>query len=247
VPDILEEGDISFLYRPRVQYERVGSLADVQRLLIVLHPWPDDRLRLLTVVGKRLPDVPAHDRSWWFVDRVVGRADELLDMLGRRAYWTKTRGARMQPPARPAGQGRYAIFRHGRHTHLAYQLDFPCGRGVPQRDLNIEYEASYVVSVKDPRLPSPPGIRRWTPPATLPDDLLARFRGRRFVPLDPPALLDHRGTELVVIGASHQAGAALDLNRDAEPERATRRTFLDHLRAGCRDRPTGPLVTGEWR
>jgi hypothetical protein len=246
VAEILEQGDIYFLYRPRVQYERVRSLADVQRLLVVLQPWPDNRLRLLTVVGKRLPSIPAHDRSWWFVDRAVSHPDELREVLGRRRYWTKTRGERVQPPARAVGVGGYAVFPHERHTHLAYRLDYPYRRGAPQRDLNIEFEASYVVAVKDPRVPLPPGVRRWAPRPELPPDLLARFRGRRFVPLDP-VFLDHRGAELVVIGASHEAGAGLDLNLDTEVERAARRAFFDDLRAARGDRSADPLFAGEWR
>lgn len=28
------------------------------------------------------------------------------------------------------------------------------------------------------------------------------FHGRKFVPLDPPSFLDHKGTEIIIIGAS---------------------------------------------
>jgi hypothetical protein len=37
---------------------------------------------------------------------------------------TLTRGIRVQPEARPAGEGRYAIADHAGHTHLAYVLEF---------------------------------------------------------------------------------------------------------------------------
>jgi hypothetical protein len=50
--DILEDGSIYFLYRPRVEEEQVESPEDVQRLLAVLHSWPEQLLRLLIVGAK---------------------------------------------------------------------------------------------------------------------------------------------------------------------------------------------------
>jgi hypothetical protein len=246
--EMLEDGDIYFLYRPRVEEEHVDSLEDVQRLLVVLHPWRrGSRVRLLVVGRKRLPEVDVHDRFWAFVDEVVDRPEQLREALQPRTYRTKTRGERVRQAAHPAAEGAYVIARHGDHTHLAHQLELPRRPGPPQQELNIDPEASYVVTVKNPQAPSPPGVGRPGPgKAKLPGDLQNRFRGRRFAPLDPPTFLDHPGTEILLIGAAHDASTELDLDLDAEVERAARNTIFDDLRVGRRERPVEPLFTGEW-
>jgi hypothetical protein len=244
----LEAGDIYFLYRPRVGDDQVESLDDVQRLLIVLHPWTKQLLRLLVVGRKRLPGIGAHERTWCFVDRVVRRPEELREALDERTYRTKTRGERVQPPARPAGEGAYVVARHDDHTHLAFELELPRRLGEVQRDLNIEARASYIVAVRNPLAPAPPGVGRpRLNRPELPSELLDRFRDRRFVPLDPPDFLDHPGVEVVLVGTALNAAQELDLDLDAEAETATGRTLFDDLRIGRRHRLLEPLFDGEWR
>jgi hypothetical protein len=258
--DVLEDGDIYFLYRPRVDHPDVASPADVQRLLVVLRPWRGHLLRLLIIGRKRLPEIRAHDRFWGFVDQVAGGPDDLRDALDGRAYQTKTRGRRFQPPARPVAEGAYALARHGDHTHLAYRLEPPAGRGAPpaggpvragaaQQELNIEPEASYIISVKNPRVPAPAGAGRPRPaaPVNLPGKLQDRFRGRRFIPVDPPDFLDQPGVEFILIAATPDAAEELGLDLDAYVERASHDTMLHDLRLDRRDRPVEPLLTGEWR
>jgi hypothetical protein len=107
---------------------------------------------------------------------------------------------------------------------------------------------SYVVSVKNPQTPSPPGMGRpGISKVDLPRDLLDRFGGRRFIPLDPPDFLDYPGVELVLIGATDDPGSELGLDLDAEVERAARSTIFDDLRIRRGDRPVEPLFVGEWR
>lgn len=246
--DVLEDGDIYFLYRPRVQETHVASIDDVQRLLVVLHPWRGRRVRLLVVGRKHLPEIAEHDRFWAFVDKVVDRPEQLHEALEPRTYRTRTRGEREQQPARPAAEGAYVIARHDDHTHLAYQLELPHRPGPAQQGLTIEREASYIATIKNPQAPSPPGVGRPGPgKAKLPSDLQGRFHGRRFAPLDPPSFLDQPGTELVLIGAAYDASEELHVDLDAEVERAARNTIFDDLRIGRQDRPVAPLFAGEWQ
>jgi hypothetical protein len=105
-----------------------------------------------------------------------------------------------------------------------------------------------VVTVKNPKSSSPPGVGRPGPgKADLPAELQDRFHGRRFAPLDPPHFLDHPGTEIVLIGAAADASAELHLNLGGEVERAARSSIFDDLRIGRQERPTAPLFVGEWR
>src|SRR5690606_27537612 len=108
------------------------------------------------------------------------------------SYRTKTRGERHEPPARPAGEGVYSLARHGDHTHLIYALELPKEPGEPQRQLRIEEEGSYIISVKNPEAPSPPRAGLSEDQKTdFPQKLQELFDGRKFLPVDPPDFLDH--------------------------------------------------------
>ena len=152
--DVLEAGHIYFFYRPRVQHEEAEGLGELERSYIVLRPRDKRVWRLLTVGRKRLPMIGKHERVWAFVDKVGHSPEEVEDALDRERYETKTRGERVRPEARPAGEGVYALVRHERHTHLAYELEFPKRPGAVQEELKIEETASYVVAVKNPEASS---------------------------------------------------------------------------------------------
>jgi len=202
--EIREQGDISFLYRPRVGVAEINDVTDVQRVFVILSPHGRRRYRRLVVGRKRLPDPRAHEREWAFVVEVGDDVAKLRDELEE------------EPRARAAGDGRYAIAEHGGHAHLAYALEQPGEPGVVQRQLNILPQASYIVAVRNPEAPAPPGAglpehRR----ARYPPELRARFGARRFIPALPPDLLDHPGAELVLIGAAEDASRELGLALDS--------------------------------
>ena len=69
--EVLEEGDIFFLFRPTVGEDEPAGLADVQGFFIVLRPNNGTRHTLLVVGRKRLPDVSINERLWGFVDIVA--------------------------------------------------------------------------------------------------------------------------------------------------------------------------------
>jgi hypothetical protein len=64
-------------------------------------------------------------------------------------------GTRVQggDSARPVGEGKYAIINHKNHAELAYILEMPKEPGEAQKELGIEKEASYIVSVINPKVP----------------------------------------------------------------------------------------------
>ena len=219
MPEILERGELLFFYRPRVGVERPLGLDDVQRFFLVLAPGFGRRLRRLVVGRKRLPDPAAHEREWAFVAEVADDPDAIRDDLERFEYRTRTRGVRVQPEAHEAGKAGYAVVDHDGHTHLVYALDRPGELDPLQRELGLRHEASYIVAVRNPDAPAPPGTgldagRR----ADLPRALRERFGGRRFAPLNPPEFLDHVGVELVIIGAAEDASRELGIDLRAELE-----------------------------
>jgi hypothetical protein len=243
---VVEQGDCFFFYRPRVGATEVDDLEDVQRFFVVLAPDRRPRYREIIVGAKRLPDPERHERLWAFVAKVAAQPEQLREEIGRREYATKTRGIRVQPEARPAGEARYGVVEHDDHTHLAYVLELPADPGPAQQAFRIVKEGSYVVAVRNPDAPAPPGAG--LPPtrrAELPAELRARFGDRRFIALDTPELLDFEGIELVLIGASAAASEELGIELDAEAERLHTAEILRRLRIRPGEIPVEPLDTGE--
>jgi hypothetical protein len=234
VSEVLESGEVFFFYRPRIGVTEVHDLSEVQRMLLVLKPDGEERYRRMIVGRKRLPDIHSHEREWAFVAEVTRDPGELRDEV--------------RSEARPAGEGRYAIVDHDGHTHLAYRLELPRRPGDAQRLFGIASEASYIVAVRNPDAPAPPGVglsehQR----ADFPEQLRERFRGRRFVPVNPPSFLDHAGAEVVLIGASESASEELGVELDAEAERLEDAHIFAALHLHPDDSPVEPLEHGRLR
>ena len=238
----LERGNIYFAYRPRVAVTTPRGLHDVQRTYVILSPRGKASYRLIVIAQKRLPALGREGdrRAWGFVGKTSSQPDEVEDELDPR-------GERRRPAARPAGEGVYLIVRHRQHTHLAYALELPQTPGDVQQALNIVSDGSYVVAVKNPRAPAAVGTgldpsRR----ARFPRNLQVRFRGRRFIPLDPPDFLDHEGAEIILVGARPDVARTLGIELNAEHETlATAEIFTD-LRMEQSIHPLRPLLEGTW-
>ncbi|MHA6795556.1 hypothetical protein ACVGVM_18860 [Pseudonocardia bannensis] len=243
----LERGHLFFCYRPRVDVQRATGLLDVQRFYMIMKPDGKRLFRRIIMGRKRLPDLAAHEREWAFVDRVSPDPVELEDELDPRSYRTRTRGPRVAAPARPAGESVYMIARHATHTHLAYVLELPNSPGPVQRDLRITDEASFVVTVRNPD--ADPGPRAGLPPARRPDypeTLSAEFTGRRFIELDPPEFLDYPGTEIVLVGATHDAERELGVRLRPQHRTPDSAAFFSELGMERDVHPLAPLTSGEW-
>ena len=93
-----------------------------------------------------------------------------------------------------------------------------------------------------------PGVQLTpTQKARYPEELEQRFHGRRFLPA-VPELLNHEGTEVLLIGTSEDPTAELGIELHPEPESEwTADVFKQDLRMEKSQHPTEPLFTGEWR
>lgn len=248
---ILEQGNIYFVYRPKVkgagEADSVSGLDDVQRAYIVLSPHGKNQVRLLAIGQKQLPDISGGEKNWGFVDKVEESAQKIEEALQRDSYQTKTRGERIRPAARPAGEGVYALVRHGNHTHLAYALELPAETGAVQRALHIEEEGSYVLSVKNPEQPSTrqTGLKDERK-ATFPKHLQARFHHRRFIPADPPEFLNYEGAELLFIGAAEDVPKELGISLEPQREKESTAEIFRELKMVKSRHPVKPLLEGQW-
>ncbi|HYC92082.1 MAG TPA: hypothetical protein VEO54_22910 [Thermoanaerobaculia bacterium] len=210
----LEQGSISFLYRPRVEEQHPDELDDVQRLLLLLTPAGSPFQRVIAVGRKRLPRSARRDRFWGFVDLVLTHYD-MHAALGAQVYGTKTRGLRHLPAARVFAEGTYEIASHDGHAHFTWRVERITGEDPIAAEIEIEDEADYILTVANPDpvawgLLEPPDLQtvlfddlelHVPVPTPFPPALQQRFRNRRFTQLDSVEWLDHPGAELVFVGA----------------------------------------------
>jgi hypothetical protein len=245
--EILEQGDIFFFHRPGLIAPRTPDGEELEPFFLVLHPLRQPRYRLLTLGKRRLPPplksgAPARggERFWVRVDDMPESPAALRAALGGHKAEGAPPGIPALPPARPAGDGVYALARHGDHVHLAYALKHPDRAGPLQRELGIEDEASFIVTVKNTEFSERAGT------ADYPPELRARFQERKYAPLDPPAFLDFPGSELLFIAVRRAVGKELGISLERQEEGRRSAEMVRDLRARRRDAPVEPLFEGEW-
>ena len=231
--NILEQGHIYFYSAPRIGRDQPENTQAVQRLYMVLHPRGEKKYRriILRQQKKPGPEESGSDKCWGFVERVIAGRN-LLDQeqLEQDRHGMGTRGERRQP-ARPAGEGVYAILDHDSHAHLAYVLELPRIPGPIQQDVRIELEASHIITIKKPGLTGPPaaGLSGWHEKARFRQWLEHEFAGKRFIP-PYPRLLDYEGTEIVLISAAQDVREELGIELDVEQEFAQSAAIFKRLR-----------------
>ena len=255
--DILEQGNIYFLYRPKVRPEgedqgengeaAAEDIDDVQNFYIVLKP-QSGRFRLINVGRKRLPDIEGYERNWGFVEVIADSGKEIEEELQRDTYQTKTRGERVLPAARPAGEGVYALVREGSRMHLVWALELPKKPGPVQKAFNIPEEASLAISVANPEKRGGPRTAQLgeEQEAQYPKSLQKEFRGRKFATEDP-RLLDYEGAQVIFIGARNDPEEAYDIDLQPEKESEGSADIFKQLRFARSRHPVEPLLRGEWR
>ncbi len=245
--ETLEQGNIYFLYRPRLGIEEPEDLSDIQRFYMILSPEGKKRFRIAVIGRKKLPapDAGGRERFWGFIETVTGSPNTVKKEMGERNYRTKTRGERKEPAARPAGEGIYRILSHGNHTHLVYALELPKKTGEAQEELGILDQASYIISIKNPAKGSPRQTRLSSEQkAELPQSLQKIFGDRRFA--DPePRLLDHPGVEFLLISAAHDVQDELDITLDTDEETRYSADIFKELHLEKSGKATKPLFEGK--
>ncbi|POY71019.1 hypothetical protein BMF94_5944 [Rhodotorula taiwanensis] len=215
---ILEKGHVYFLYRPKVEVEHPESLDDISKFHILLVPHQTKFHRLIAVGKKALPEASESTRPIWGEVLNVGEdLNALKEGLGSYTYETKTLGTRHQPGARVAGSGAYVLHAAENypkdsanasavyHTYLVYELAVPHQLGEVQHALHIHEEGGFTLQVKNPEAPSTNPAVRNKPESKqpkYPEELHKLFK-TRFIPADPPALLDYPGAELLLIPSKH--------------------------------------------
>src|SRR5919206_2583556 len=258
---ILEQGDIYFFYRPKKGAEEVKGIEDVRRFFMVTAPEQDNhgnkgQLYRLFVIGKKsLPEIRetearASERYWARVGGIFNDANELTKELLSDEF-------RRGDAARPVGEGKYAIVKHHQnHTELAYVLELPKELGDAQKELGIEKEASYIISVINPKKPAVSSVADGGkyPSAEeipmYPEELLKEFGDNdTFVSLSRNTrFLDYQNTQILLTAAREGRDVIKrDIGIDIVEEDETQQSadIFNKLKVTKDKIPIRPLIEGK--
>src|SRR5215203_1320189 len=217
---ILEQGDIFFFFRPKVSAKNIKSIEDVRRFYMVLSPEEEQKIiddtnnkdtspnekkiyRLFIIGKKSLPEIRktearSSERFWAQVGGIFYDSKNLVEDLTADEY-------RKGDAARPVGEGKYAIIKHQNHAELAFILEMPQEIGEAQKELGIQKEASYIITVINPYKPVSEGYT--TAEAERPkypkdvQNYLTKTEGK-FIPLSQNlTLINYQNAQIILIGA----------------------------------------------
>src|SRR5918999_1070431 len=256
--EIIEQGDIFFFYRPKVDTEEVKDIKDVQRFYMVTAPEEEeeeekknDIYRLFLIAQKQLPEIiegksTSEEKNWALNILTTSNPDDIHKELLPAEYTTETRGKRRLAAAAPAGEGKYAIVKHYNHTELAYILELPEIPGPTQREFEIKKEASYIITLKNPDV-KVPGFAAAEKNPEYPKNLKEKFGDRRWINVEDPELLNYDNTQLLLIGARKKdVEEELGINIDEEKETERSADLFKQLKVRKEQVPLNPLLKGKF-
>ena len=202
---MVENGELYFFYRTRLDVDEPSGLDDIQRFYLVLAPDGGKQCRMLIVGKKRMPAIDAgstdSEQREWLIVTAVGTGAEIGEILRPVNYETATRGERRAGEEVPAGEARYVIAEAEGTSFLLYRLHRPARPGDAQRQFGIRREAGYVIAVRNPAV-KVAGFPEENP--DYPARLVKKFAEERWIAVDDTALLDYPDAQLVLIGATEE-------------------------------------------
>jgi hypothetical protein len=252
--EMLEQGDIFFFYRPKVRSEQVRGIEDIRRFFMVLASEQEQGLgksiyRLFVIGKKSLPEIResearSSERYWARVGGIFEDPKELANELQSDEF-------RKGDAARPVGEGKYAIIKHRDHAELAYILELPKEPGEAQKELGIEKEASYIITVINPNKPAPKGYPSAEESPTYPDSVLKEFSANEsFIPLSKNLkLIDYQNAQIILIGSREgrdviKNEVAIEIEENENQQQQTADIFTK-LKVQRDKVPIKPLIEGK--
>jgi Protein of unknown function (DUF2795) len=253
--EIIEQGDIFFFYRPKVDTEEVKDIKDVQRFYMVTTPEKQKKneiYRLFLIGQKQLPEIiegksTSEEKNWALNILTTSNPDDVHKELLPAEYTTETRGKRRLAAAAPAGEGKYKIVKHDNHTELAYLLELPEIPGPTQKEFEIKKEASYIISVKNPEVNIPGFATLSEKKPEYPKHIKEKFGDRRWINIEDPQLLDYENTQILLIGARKKdVEEELDIDIDEQKETENTADIFKELKVRKEQVPLKPLMKGKF-
>jgi hypothetical protein len=276
--EVLEKGDIFFFYRPKTKIVDDGSgggvksIEDIRRFFMVTATTTaanaedgqqqqfdgansktlkeeSPRYRLFVIGKKSLPEIRTtearrSERYWAKVGGVFENPQELTSELLSDEF-------RKGDAARPVGEGKYAIVKHQDHAELAYVLEMPEEPGEAQRELGIEKEASYIVSIINPKVPVPAGYPSSEELPNYPESILKEFgENENFVSLARDLrFINFQNAQMILVGAREgrdviQKEFGIDIREEKETVHSA--DMFSKLKIEKDKVPTKPLIEGKF-
>jgi hypothetical protein len=278
--EVLEKGDIFFFYRPKTKIVDdssdgdVKSIDDIRRFFMVTAttttaanteneqqqqfdgtnsktPKEEEsqRYRLFVIGKKSLPEIRTSEarrseRYWAKVGGIFENPQELTSELLSDEF-------RKGDAARPVGEGKYAIVKHQDHAELAYVLEMPEEPGEAQRELGIEKEASYIVSIINPKVPVPTGYPSSEEPPNYPESILKEFgENENFISLARDLrFINFQNAQMILVGAREgrdviQKEFGVDIREEKETVHSA--DIFSKLKIEKDKVPTKPLIEGKF-
>jgi hypothetical protein len=279
--EVLEKGDIFFFYRPKTKIVDdssggdVKSIDDIRRFFMVTAttttaanteneqqqqqfdgtnsktPKEEEsqRYRLFVIGKKSLPEIRTSEarrseRYWAKVGGIFENPQELTSDLLSDEF-------RKGDAARPVGEGKYAIVKHQDHAELAYVLEMPEEPGEAQRELGIEKEASYIVSIINPKVPVPAGYPSSEEPPNYPESILKEFgENENFISLARDLrFINFQNAQMILVGAREgrdviQKEFGVDIREEKETVHSA--DIFSKLKIEKDKVPTKPLIEGKF-
>jgi hypothetical protein len=276
--EVLEKGDIFFFYRPKAKVIDDGSggdvksIEDIRRFFMVTataanteneqqqqqfdgtnsktpKEGESPRYRLFVIGKKSLPEIRTtearrSERYWSKVGGIFENPQELTGELLSDEF-------RKGDAARAVGEGKYAIVKHQDHAELAYVLEMPEEPGEAQRELGIEKEASYIVSIINPKVPVPAGYPSSEEPPNYPESILKEFgENENFISLARDLrFINFQNAQMILVGAREgrdviQKEFGIDIKEEKETVHSA--DIFSKLKIEKDKVPTKPLIEGKF-
>lgn len=275
--EVLEKGDIFFFYRPKAKVIDDGSggdvksIEDIRRFFMVTataanteneqqqqfdgtnsktpKEGESPRYRLFVIGKKSLPEIRTtearrSERYWAKVGGIFENPQELTGELLSDEF-------RKGDAARAVGEGKYAIVKHQDHAELAYVLEMPEEPGEAQRELGIEKEASYIVSIINPKVPVAAGYPSSEEPPNYPESILKEFgENENFISLARDLrFINFQNAQMILVGAREgrdviQKEFGIDIKEEKETVHSA--DIFSKLKIEKDKVPTKPLIEGKF-
>lgn len=242
----LEGGSIYFFYRSFTDEDDCCCASDIQRFFMILNPAGRRQYRV-AMLGKKKPRRrrPESPNMWGIVRRIAATPEQIEIEIDARNYHTKSRHERQLKAPRPVGHGLYHIVQRQDDTHLVYSLDVPLkpSEFVP-KNFAIAPEADYILKIKNPDRPFPPGFGIEQQEVQYPRQLQKFFENKPFLTGDPTELLSYEGTGLLLTSVDAVMAEETDTQERYDDESQTPQNFIDDLRQEKTQYRIEPLFAG---
>jgi hypothetical protein len=208
-PEVLEQGDIYFFYQPKKNSQDVKGREDVWRFFMVTAPKDKDSnsndknqfYRLFVIGKKSLPEIRKSEAR--ASERFCARVGEIFEDKNDLTKELFSDEFRKGDGARPSGFGKYVISRHQNRAEIAYILETPKEPGEAQKEFEIEKDASYIISVINPKQSTPSGYPSSEELPKYPDKVLNEFeQNENFLSMTKNTeYINYLNAQIILIGA----------------------------------------------